>query len=185
MQGWGCNNACLLFLCYLYCVSNSFRGVEPLAVSVPALLTAGCKVGDRMLLVLNRSGAGVDVRIVRRTHTIVRFQTRIRRKDGTENFGGFVYVFDFHNAIFCCRFLCARLISVYSVSVLCLFCLFSLFSGYHDEGYHAPSIPYGLSRLHHHCTATTPVYVYPGYHAIVLSSIPRLSHLSYHGPPHT
>ena len=29
-----------------------------------------------------------------RTHTIVRFQTRIRGKDGTENFGGFVYVLD-------------------------------------------------------------------------------------------
>ena len=31
---------------------------------------------------------------VGRTHTIMRLQTRIRRKDGTENFGGFVYVFD-------------------------------------------------------------------------------------------
>ena len=31
---------------------------------------------------------------VGRTHTIVRFQTRIRRKDGTENYGGFVYVLD-------------------------------------------------------------------------------------------
>ena len=41
---------------------------------------------------------------VGRTHTIVRFQTRIRRKDGTENFGGFVYVMDFHNAILCCGF---------------------------------------------------------------------------------
>ena len=28
------------------------------------------------------------------THTIVRFQTRIRRNDETENFGGFVYVLD-------------------------------------------------------------------------------------------
>ena len=28
------------------------------------------------------------------THTIVRFQTRIRRNDGTESFGGFVYVLD-------------------------------------------------------------------------------------------
>ena len=27
---------------------------------------------------------------VGRTHTIVRLQTRTRRKDGTENFGGFV-----------------------------------------------------------------------------------------------
>ena len=33
-------------------------------------------------------------RAVGRTHTIVRLQTRTRRKDGTENFGGFVYVLD-------------------------------------------------------------------------------------------
>ena len=31
---------------------------------------------------------------VRRTHTIVRLQTITRREDGTENFGGFVYVLD-------------------------------------------------------------------------------------------
>ena len=31
---------------------------------------------------------------VGRTQTIARLQTRIRRKDGTENFGGLVYVFD-------------------------------------------------------------------------------------------
>ena len=31
---------------------------------------------------------------VGRTHTIVRLETRIRQKDGTENFGGFVYVLD-------------------------------------------------------------------------------------------
>ena len=49
---------------------------------------------------------------VGRTHTIVRLQTRIRRKDGTENFGGFVYVLDLYNGILCCGFLCARLISV-------------------------------------------------------------------------
>ena len=34
------------------------------------------------------------IRTVGCTHTIVRFQTRIRRNDGTENFGGFVYVLD-------------------------------------------------------------------------------------------
>ena len=37
--------------------------------------------------VASRGGVG-------RTHTVVRLQTRIRRKDGTENFGGFVYVLD-------------------------------------------------------------------------------------------
>ena len=31
---------------------------------------------------------------VGRTHIIVRLGTRIRRKDGTENFGGFVYVLE-------------------------------------------------------------------------------------------
>ena len=31
---------------------------------------------------------------VGRTHTIVSLETRIRRKDGTENFGGFAYVLD-------------------------------------------------------------------------------------------
>ena len=36
-----------------------------------------------------RRGSGVG-----RTHTIIRLQTRIRRKDGTESFGGFVYVLD-------------------------------------------------------------------------------------------
>ena len=75
------------------------------------------------------------------------------------------------------------------------FILFCLFSGYHAKGYHAPSILHGLSRPglsrpglsrpYHHCTATTPVYIYPGYHAIVLSPIPGVSHLSYHAPPHT
>ena len=49
---------------------------------------------------------------VGRTHTIVRLQTRIRRKDGTENFGGFVFVLDLYNGILCCGFLCARVISV-------------------------------------------------------------------------
>ena len=39
---------------------------------------------------------------VGRTHTIVRLQTGNRRKDGTENFGAFVYVFDLYNEISCC-----------------------------------------------------------------------------------
>ena len=49
---------------------------------------------------------------VGRTHTIVRLQTRIRRKDGTENFGGFVFVLDLYNGILCCGFLCVRLILI-------------------------------------------------------------------------
>ena len=49
---------------------------------------------------------------VGRTHTVVRLQTRIRWKDGTVNFGGFVYVLDLYNGILCYGFLCARLIPV-------------------------------------------------------------------------
>ena len=97
---------------------------------------------------------------------------------------------DFHNGIWGCGLLCTPLISFY------FFFYFTAntprattphlyITGYHAEGYHAPSIPLGLSRLYHHCTATTPVYIFPGYHAIVLSSIPGLSHLSYHAPPRT
>ena len=49
---------------------------------------------------------------VGRTHTIIRLQTRILRKNGTENIAGFVFVLDLYNGILCCCFLCARLISV-------------------------------------------------------------------------
>ena len=53
------------------------------------------------------------MRVVGRTHTIVRLQTRIRRKDGTENFGGFVFVLDgFAQRDFVLWVLCAHLISV-------------------------------------------------------------------------
>ena len=95
----------------------------------------------------------------------------------------YMCMMDFHNGILCCGFLCARLISL-------SFVFSCLFYGYHAEVYHAPSILHGLSRPglsrpYHHCTATTPVYTYTGYHAIVLSCIPRLSHLSYHARPHT
>ena len=103
---------------------------------------------------------------------------------------------DFHNGILCCGFLCARLISFSFVSFVSSVSPFlattprATTPHLYPTGYHAPSIPHGLSRpglsrLYHHCTATTPVYIYPGYHAIVLSSISGLSHLSYHAPPHT
>ena len=80
--------------------------------------------------------------------------------------------------------LCARLISVYSVPILCLFCLLlSLFR-----------LPRrGLPRPIYTARAITPspplhgyhACLFPGYHAIALSSIPGLSHPSYHVPPHT
>ena len=85
---------------------------------------------------------------VGRTHTIVRLETRIRRKDGTEDFGGFVCVLDgFPQPDF----------------VLWVFMCpinFILFSGYHAEGYHAPPLfPATTPR------ATTPHRSFAGYHA--------------------
>ena len=129
---------------------------------------------------------------VGRTHTIVRLRTRIRRKDGTENFGGFVYVLDGFpqrdfvlwvfmcpiNFILFCLFLCP-------LSV----CLFRLpRQGLPRPIYVARAItPRAITPLPplHGYHACVYIYIYPGYHAIVLSSIPRLSHLSYHAPPHT
>ena len=112
------------------------------------------------------------------TDTTVRFHTRIRRNDETENFGGFVYVLDgfpqrdfplwvFMYPINISPF---RPFRLYCVSIL------FLFYGYHAEGYHAPSLP---------PRAITPVYIYLGYHATVYIYIPRISHLSYHAQPHT
>ena len=84
---------------------------------------------------------------VGRAHTIVRLQTRTRRKDGTENFGGFVYVLDgFLQRDFCCGFLCARLISLF----------LGLFSGYHAEGYHAPPLSFPATTPR----ATTPIQIH-------------------------
>ena len=45
----------------------------------------------------------------------------------------YVYWMDFYNEIFCCGFLCARLISVSFSGPL---------SGYHAEGYHAPPLSF-------------------------------------------
>ena len=83
-------------------------------------------------------------------------------------------------------FMCPNNITLFFDSISCLYlvCSLCLFYGYHAKGYHAPSILQGLSRLHH-CTATTPVYIHPGYHATAPSSISGLSHLSYHASPHT
>ena len=72
-----------------------------------AVLLAGC--ASSFQRVLENIKSIIDPRAVRftpvpvpamdasldgRTHTIVRLQTRTRRKDGTENFEGFVYVLD-------------------------------------------------------------------------------------------
>ena len=98
---------------------------------------------------------------VGRTHIIVRLQTRTRRKDGTENFGGFVYVLDGFLRDFCCGFLFARLISVSfsgSLSRLPRRGLprpTALFSGYHAEGYHAHTDAFKLTGYHVY-RVTTP-----------------------------
>ena len=131
-------------------------------------------------------------RSVGSTHTIVRLQTRIRRKDhGTEKFGEFVYVLDgfpqqrdFALWVFMCPI---------NISLFCISFVSSSFSfpattprattphlyctGYHAQGYHAFTTTARLPLL---C-----MYIYSGYHPMVRSFIPRLSHLSYHAPPHT
>ena len=89
---------------------------------------------------------------------------------------------DFHNnGILCCGFLCARLISVYFLSLLSF--LLSLFrlprQGLPRPIYIARAItPRAITPLpplhgYHAC-----VYIYPGYHAIFLSSIPITPELS-------
>ena len=62
----------------------------------------------------------VLVSYVGRNHTIVRLQTRIRRKM-ERRFSGVSYMcwIDFHNGISGCGFLCARLISVSLFLGLC------------------------------------------------------------------
>ena len=67
---------------------------------------------------------------------------------------------DFHNGIWGCGLLCTLLISFYFTANTPRATTPHLYiTGYHAEGYHAPSIPHGPPRLYHHCTAITPVYI--------------------------
>ena len=110
------------------------------------------------------------------THTIVRLQTRIRRKGGTESSGGFVYVLDgfLQRDFVLWVFMCSINFLLFCVSFVCLF------SGYHAEGHlyttgcHALTTTARLSRL---CIS-------PGYHAIVYF-YSLVINQSYHAPPHT
>ena len=117
---------------------------------------------------------------------------------------------DFHNGIWGCGLLCTLLKSFY------FFFYFTAntprattphlyITGYHAEGYHAPSIPHGPPRPIYTARATTPlpplhsyhVCVYPGYHAkgyhapylppraITPVCSSRLSHQNYHAPQYT
>ena len=98
-----------------------------------------------MLVATNRPTTGE--RCVGRTHTTVRLQTRIRRKDGTENFGGVVYVLDgFVQRDF--------VLWVFMCSINFSVSLFRL----PRRGLPRPIDTPGLSRPYHHCTAITPVY---------------------------
>ena len=63
---------------------------------------------------------------------------------------------DFHNGIWGCGLLCTLLISFYFTANTPRATTPHLYiTGYHAEGYHAPSIPHGPPRLYHHCTAIT------------------------------
>ena len=67
---------------------------------------------------------------------------------------------DFQNGIWGCGLLCTLLISFYFTANTPRATTPHLYiTGYHAEGYHAPSIPHGPPRLYHHCTAITPVYI--------------------------
>ena len=108
-------------------------------------------------------------RHVGRTHTIVRLQTRTRRKNGTENFGGFVYVLDgFPQRDFVLWvFMCPNNISLFCVYFVSLLSsLLSLFR-----------LPRrGLPRPIYTARAITPLPPLHGYHACVyISRLPRHS----------
>ena len=116
--------------------------------------------------------------LVGRTHSIVRLQTRIRRKDGSENFGGFVCVWggspqrDFVLWVFMCTnniTLCFDSIFAFT---LCLLCVFSTATTprattphLYCKRYHAFTTA-RLPRLCIYIPATTPQFRVPflGYH---------------------
>ena len=115
--------------------------------SVPPFLSSFCCPSAGHIIGLTAPPVG-------RTHTIIRLQTRIRRKDGTENFGGFVYVLDLHNGISCCGFFVCSI--NFSLSFPATTPRATTPHRY-PTGYHALTTTARLSRL---C-------IYPGYHAIV------------------
>ena len=92
---------------------------------------------------------------VGRTHTIVRLQTIIRRKDGTENFGGFVHVLDgfLQRDFVLWVFVCSVSFSLSFPATTPR----ATTPHQYAQGYHALTTTARLSRL---C-------IYPGYHAIV------------------
>ena len=112
-----------------------------------------------MLCVPGMTFDDVCLTVVGRTHSIGRLQTRIRRKHGSENFRGFVYVWDaFPQRDFVLWvFMCPNNITLFFdsifASILCLFCVSS-----------TATTP----------RATTPHLYCKGYHAFTNARLPRL-----------
>ena len=138
---------------------------------------------DRSLYGLKQSGwqwAGLLVdTVVGRTHSIIaRLQTRIRRKEGSENFGGFLYVWDgfLQRDFVLWVFMCPNNITLFFDSVfastLGLLCVSSTATTprattphLYCKGYHAFTTA-RLPRLCIYIPATTPQFRVPflGYH---------------------
>ena len=116
-----------------------------------------CAFTLKIVNTLIKNSSRDDKPSVGRTHTIVRLPTRIRRKDGTENFLGFVYVLDGfpqQRNFVLWVFMCSINISLFCVS----FVSSSL------------SFPATTPR------ATTPYLYRTGYHAFTTTArLPRLS----------
>ena len=124
------------------------------------------------ILVLGNACFNIIVRInhdnfasrgaVGRTHTIVRLQTRTRRKDGTENLGGFVYVLDgfLQRDLLLWVFMCSINFSLFfwvsfPATTPGATTPHRSFAGYHAEGYHARTDEFELTD-YHVCRVTTP-----------------------------
>ena len=102
---------------------------------------------------------GLSERHVGRTHTIVRLQTRTRRKDGTENFGGFVYVLDgfLQREFVLWVFMCSIYFSVsFPATTLKATTPHRNRTGYHAQGHHAFTTTARLLRLCVYIPAVTP-----------------------------
>ena len=134
-NGFECFCKCNIFVFQIWVKKNSVPG---------SILLFG-NVSFNIVVRINHDNVG-SRGAVGRTHTItmiVRLQTRIRGKDGTENFGGLVYLLD--------EFLQR------DFGLLVLMCSINLsvsFSRPPRRGLPRPVYTPGLSRLYHH-----------GYHA--------------------
>ena len=72
---------------------------------------------------------------------------------------------DFHNGIWGCGLSCTLLITFYFLPLFFLY-----ITGYHAEGYHAPSIPHGPPRPIYTARATTPHLYRTGHHAFTTTA---------------